>query len=165
MGLVVSAQVLRELIMDGEYLVECIEQQARGKIAVAFALRSRTQPYSIQIETMDNKLTTLFRALAHEKPLRDENLAAMKIGSQPIPVVEVNSIPADTSTGRRRGTRRIIGTDVSSAREPSKPAARSRRSTRQLVLVPSEKTDEPAARPNRSRRRRTAGAGEHRESH
>ena len=162
MGLVVSAQVLRELIMDGEYLVECIEQQARGKIAVAFALRSRTQPYSIQIETMDNKLARLFRALAHETPLRDENLAAMKIGSQPIPVVEVNSIPADTSTGRRRGTRRISGAGVSSAREPSKPAARSRRSTRQLVLVPPEKTDEPAA-PNRSRRRRTAGASERRE--
>ena len=68
MGLVVSAQIIRELIADGEYLVECIEQRERGKVAVAFALRSRAQPYSIQIETMDNKLGGLFRALIEEKP-------------------------------------------------------------------------------------------------
>jgi hypothetical protein len=164
MGLVVSAQVLRELIIDGEYLVECIEQHARGKIAVAFALRSRTQPYSIQIETMDNKLARLFRALSHERPLRAENPALMKIGSQPIPVVEVNSIPADASKGRKRGIRGINGADVSSAKGTSKPAARSRRSARQLILVPQEKPNEPAATPSRSRRRRTVRASEDRET-
>src|SRR4029450_11268965 len=66
MGLVVVAQVIRELIADGEYLVECIEHRDRGKVAVAFALRSRAQPYSIQIETTDNKLGGLFRSLLDE---------------------------------------------------------------------------------------------------
>jgi hypothetical protein len=68
MGLVVVAQVIRELIADGEYLVECIEHRDHGKVAVAFALRSRAQPYSIQIETTDNKLGGLFRALLDEEP-------------------------------------------------------------------------------------------------
>ena len=70
MGLVVLAQVIRELIADGEYLVECIEHRDHGKVAVAFALRSRAQPYSIQIETTDNKLGGLFRALLDEEPSR-----------------------------------------------------------------------------------------------
>jgi hypothetical protein len=43
MGLVVVAQVIRELIADGEYLVECIEHRDRGKVAVAFVLRSRAR--------------------------------------------------------------------------------------------------------------------------
>ena len=72
MGLVVVAQVIRELIADGEYLVECIEHRDRGKVAVAFALRSRAQPYSIQIETTDNKLA---RALSC--PVGRESLHAL----------------------------------------------------------------------------------------
>jgi hypothetical protein len=158
MGLVVSAQVIRELIADGEYLVECIEQRERGKIAVAFEMRSRMQPYSIQIETMDNKLGRLFHALSDEKSSRAEKAAQVKIGNQPVPIVEVNSLPADTSKNRSRGERRINDTNGSQASESTKPARRSRRSARQLMLVPQEAASEPATMPTVSKRRRTARA-------
>jgi hypothetical protein len=160
MGLTVSAHVLRELIVDGEYLVECIEQRERGKIALVFALRSRTQPYSIQIETMDNKLGGLFRALSNEKPLGAESRALMKVGSQPIPVVEVNSIPADASSGRGRRKRGINGADLSPAGETTKPAVRRRHSARQRILMAQEATHDPAAKRTPSRRRRTARASD-----
>jgi hypothetical protein len=158
MGLVVSAQVIRELIADGEYLVECIEQRERGKIAVAFEMRSRMQPYSIQIETMDNKLGGLFHALSGEKSSRAEKAAVVKIGSQPVPVIEVNSLPADVSKDRGRGKRRITATNGSQATEATKPARRSRRSARQLILMPQEAPSQPATMPTASKRRRTARA-------
>jgi hypothetical protein len=164
MGLVVSAQVLRELIADGEYLVECIEQRDRGKIAVAFAMRSRAQPYSIQIETMDNKLGGLFRALTDEKPSRGENHALMKIGSQSVPIVKVHSIPADESQGRRRGRRRTTDADGSQARGAAKPAVRRRRSARPLVLMPQDAPNDSAAMPTPSRRRRTTRASDRHET-
>src|SRR5919108_2519025 len=88
MGLVVSAQVIRALITDGEYLVECIEQREHGKVSVTLVQRSRAQPYSIQIETTDDKLEGLFRALLDDKPARSPKPALMKVGSQPVPVVE-----------------------------------------------------------------------------
>jgi hypothetical protein len=153
MGLVVSAQVLRELIIDGEYLVDCIEQRERGKIVVAFTQRSRTQPYSIQLETMDHKLAGLFRALSGEVRLRTENRALMKVGSQAIPVVEVDSIPADMPKERGRRKRPSNGTAVSPAVETTKPEVRRRRAARQLILVPQEAPHAPAAKPTTSRRR------------
>jgi hypothetical protein len=156
MGLVVSAQVIRELIADGEYLVECIEQRERGKIAVAFEMRSRMQPYSIQIETMDNKLGRLFHALSDAKSLRAEKAALVKVGSQPVPVIEVNSIPADVSTDRRGRKRKISDPTGSQAPESPKPTRRSRRSARQLVLVPQEATSKPTTMRTPSKRRRTA---------
>src|SRR5439155_27200876 len=61
MGLVVSAPVVRDLITDGEYIAECIEQREHGRVAVALTLRARAQPYSVQIETSDNKLDGFFR--------------------------------------------------------------------------------------------------------
>jgi hypothetical protein len=157
MGLVVLAQVIRELIADGEYLVECIEQRDHGKVAVAFALRSRAQPYSIQIETTDNKLGGLFRALLGEEPSRTGKSALMKVGSQPVPVVEVESLPTDASKGRKRG-RRGGNTNRSGSLEPMRPAARGRRSAQQLALVPQEPPKEPALVPRSSKRRRTARA-------
>ena len=93
MGLVVLAQVIRELIADGEYLVECIQHREHGKVAVAFTLRSRAQPHSIQIETTDNKLGGLFRALLHEDPARTGKPAVAKVGTQAVPIVEVDSLP------------------------------------------------------------------------
>jgi hypothetical protein len=164
MGLVVSAQVVRELIADGEYLVECIEQRERGKIAVAFEMRSRMQPYSIQIETMDNKLSGLFHALSDEKPPRAEKSALVQVGNQAVPVIEVNSLPADTSKNRRRGKRGINGAPSAHVREPTKPAGRSRRAARQLVLVPQEGASELAAPPTPPKRRGTARASNRRET-
>jgi hypothetical protein len=158
MGLMVSAHVLRELIVDGEYLVECIEQREHGKIALAFALRSRTQPYTIQIETMDKKLGGLFRVLSGEKPLDAGSRALVQVGSQPIPVVEVDSIPADASRGRGRRKRGINNADVSQAVETTKPAVRRRTSARQLTLVAQVAPNDPAMKLTPSKRRRTARA-------
>ena len=162
MGLVVLAPVIRELIADGEYLVECIEHRDRGKVAVAFVLRSRTQPYSIQIETTDNKLGGLFRALLDEDPLRAGKPAVAKVGSQPVPIVEVDSLPLDALKGRKRRKRGGNDTDVSRSRAPiapMEPTTRSRSSGQQLALVPQEPPKEPAPVPKPSKRRQTARAG------
>ena len=41
MGLVVSAHVVRDLIGDGEYTVECLEQREHGRVVIALTLRAR----------------------------------------------------------------------------------------------------------------------------
>lgn len=135
MGLVVSAQVIQELIADGEYIVECIEQREQGKVAVTFALRARAQPYSIQIETTDNKLQGLFRALLREKDVRNNASPQTQLGEQVVPIVEVASLPADAPKRPRR--RRAPVTDANAAQplESASPTARRRASTRQLVLM------------------------------
>jgi hypothetical protein len=158
MGLVVLAQVIRELIADGEYLVECIENRARGKVAVAFVLRSRAEPYSIQIETMDNKLGGLFHALLDEEPSRAARSTLMKIGSQPVPVVEVDSVPADTAKRRRQRGHGGSDADGSRSLEPVKPTTRRRRSVQQLALVPQESPNEPATGPRPPKRRQRVRA-------
>jgi hypothetical protein len=162
MGLVVVAQVIRELIAEGEYLVECIEHRDRGKVAVAFALRSRAQPYSIQIETTDNKLGGLFRALLDEDPSRMGKSDVVRVGNQPVPVVEVDSLPLDAVKGRKRRKRGGNHTDVSRSRTPiapMEPATRNRSSEQQLALVPQESSKEPAAAPKPSKRRQGARSG------
>jgi hypothetical protein len=162
MGLVVLAQVIRELIADGEYLVDCIEHRDRGKVAVAFVLRSRAQPYSIQIETTDNKLGGLFRALLDEDPLRAGKPVVAKIGNQPVPIVEVDSLPRDAVKGRKRRKPSGNEADVSGSLAPSAPreaTARSRSSGQQLALVPQESPKEPAPAPKPAKRRQTARAG------
>jgi hypothetical protein len=159
MGLLVSAQVIRELITDGEYLVECIEQRERGKVAVALALRSRMQPYSIEIETVDSKLAGLFRALLGEKSSRVEKSAVVKLGSQPIPVIEVESLPADAPTGRRRRKRPVNNASVQ-AGELTKPTPRVRSAAGQLILMPQEVAHETAPPPTPPKRRRAARANE-----
>lgn len=160
MGLTVSAQVIRELMADGEYLVESIEQREYGKVAVVFVLRSRTQPYSIQIETFDNKLAGLFRALLDDKPARAQKTGAVKLGSQPVPVVQVDTLPADAPKGRRR--RKPAASDIEGAKsgEPTKASARGRCPARQLVLVPQEVPKEPASMPKPSKRRRMVGGSD-----
>jgi hypothetical protein len=160
MGLVVLAQVIRELIADGEYLVECIEHRDRGKVAVAFALRSRAEPYSIQIETMDNKLGGLFRALLDEEPSRATKPALVKIGNQPVPVVEVDNVPADAAKGRRRRKQQGHNADGTKSAEPMKSTTRSRSSAQQLALVPQDPPKEPAPVSRPSKRRRTAQLGD-----
>jgi hypothetical protein len=160
MGLVVLAQVIRELIVEGEYLVECIEHRDHGKVAVSFALRSRAQPYNIQIETMDNKLGGLFRALSDEKPSQGEKPPLVKVGSQPVPVVEVDSVPADVSRARKRRRQGVNGADSSSPLEPMKATTRRRRSAQQLALVPQESLKGPGSALGPSKRRRTARAGQ-----
>ena len=157
MGLVVSAQVIRELIADGEYIVECIEQRERGKVVVALALRSRVQPYSIEIETVDTKLGGLFRALLDEKFSPGEKAPVVKLGSQPVPVVEVENLPADAVKSRRRRKQAVNNADLQ-AGEPTKPAPRVRSAAGQLVLVPQEAPNEPAPMPSPPKRRRTARA-------
>jgi hypothetical protein len=160
MGLVVVAQVIRELIADGEYLVECIEHRDRGKVAVAFALRSRAQPYSIQIETTDNKLGGLFRALLGEESTRAGKPGVVKVGSQPVPVLEVASLPLDALPGRKRQKRDGNGPAVSKSRAPIaplEPTTQSRSPGQQLALVPQEPPKAPAPKP--SKRRQTAGTG------
>jgi hypothetical protein len=161
MGLVVLAQVIRELIADGEYLVECIEHRDRGKVAVAFVLRSRAQPYSLQIETTDNKLGGLFRALLDEEPSRAGKAAVVKVGSQPVPIVEVESLPLDALKGRKRRKDGRHDANVSRSLAPiapREPTARSRGSGQQLALVPQEPPKEPAPVPKPSKRRQAARA-------
>jgi hypothetical protein len=160
MGLVVLAQVIRELITDGEYLVECIEHRDRGKVAVAFALRSRAEPYSIQIETTDNKLGGLFRALVDEEPPHATKPALVKIGNQPVPVVEVDSMPADTAKGRRRRKHGTNDADGTKSVAPVKPPTRRRSAAQQLALVPQDPPKEPAPVPRLSKRRRTGQVGD-----
>jgi hypothetical protein len=159
MGLIVSAQVIRELIAEGDYLVECIEQRERGKVAVALALRSRMQPYSIDIETVDSKLTGLFRALLNDGPSRTEKSPVVKLGNQPVPVVEVDSLPADTSS-TRRPRKRAVSKAESQAEEATKPRRRGRSAARQLMLVPQEAAPEAAPNPNPSKRKRAARAND-----
>jgi hypothetical protein len=160
MGLVVLAQVIRELIVDGEYLVECIEHRDRGKVSVAFALRSRAEPYSIQIETMDNKLGGLFRALLDEEPPRPAKPALVNIGHHPVPVVEVDNMPADAAKGRRRRKHGNRGADATKSVGPVKTPTRRRSAGQQLALVPQESPKDPAPVPRPSRRRRTAPVGD-----
>lgn len=138
MGLVVSAQVIRELIADGEYLVECIEQREHGRVAATFTLRSRAQPYDIQIETSDNKLEGLFRALLPEKAARNQKSSLAQVGGQRIPVVEVASLPADTPRRGRRRTPEVGSTEKTEAAEGSVSVKRRRGSSRQLVLMPQD---------------------------
>ena len=158
MGLVVSAQVIRELIADGDYIVECIEQREQGKVAVAFALRSRAQPYTVQIETMDKRLDGLFHALLDVKPSPRAQPAFSRVGGQPVPVVEVESVPADTPKGHRRASRKSHST--SKGKEAIRSPAPRRSPAGQLILMPQEPSHQPIASPASSKRRRAA-RGEH----
>jgi hypothetical protein len=138
MGLVVSAQVIQGLIADGEYLVECIEQREQGKVAVTFTLRARAQPYSVQIETNDNKLEGLFRALLRGKDAHGKASEQTRLGGQVVPIVEVASLPADAPKRRRRRRAALSDADAAPPVESAAPAARRRASTRQLVLMPQD---------------------------
>jgi hypothetical protein len=136
MSLAVSAAVIRELIVDGEYIIEYLEQRGHGGVLVTFALRSRAQPCSVQIETTDAKLATLFRALLHADGQRSDDAALRRVGSQPVPVVHVDEMPADQAKPRRRRAAKADqnGGQPAEARAPR--AERRRAALRQLTLVP-----------------------------
>jgi hypothetical protein len=125
MGLVVPGQVVRDLVADGEYIVECIEQREHGRIAVTLTLRARTQPYSIQIETSDNKLDGFFRALLNGKGSTTHKNPAVKVESLPIPVVECDTMPADQPKRRRRPAKAAIQPEPAfSEQKPSRAERR-----------------------------------------
>jgi hypothetical protein len=156
MGLVVSAQVVRDLISDGEYIVECIEQREHGRVAVTLTLRARAQPYSIQIETSDNKLDGFFRALLNEPGSTTRKNPAVNVGSQPVPVVEVDAMPADQPKRRRRPAKLAIQPEPAFSQEKSSRAERRRSAIRQFVLVPQETGSKPIQPANQVKRRARA---------
>src|SRR5262245_42603007 len=134
MGLVVSAHVVRDLIGDGEYIVECIEQREHGRVAVTLTLRARAQPYSIQIETSDNKLHGFFRALLDGHGLTTGKNAGVNVGSQPVPVAEVDAMPAHQPERRRRPPKAALQSGPALSEEKPSRAERRQSALRQLVL-------------------------------
>jgi hypothetical protein len=153
MGLVVSAHVVRELIADGEYIVECLEQREHGRVAVTLTLRARAQPYAIQIETSDHKLDGLFRALLNGQGSTTGKHPAVHVGSQPVPVVEVDAMPADQPQRRRRPAKAAIQPEPALREEKPSRAERRRSAMRQLVLMPQETGSKPTQPANRVKRR------------
>jgi hypothetical protein len=154
MGLVVSAEVIRELIADGEYVVECIEQRQHGKVAATFSLRARAQPYDIQIETSDSRLEGLFRALLPRQEARAQRTHVPQASEQTVPVVEVATLPADVP--RKRGRPRAA-LEPAEHREPAEAtsAAKQRRGlARQLVLMAQEGAPKAAPDAGQSERAR-----------
>jgi hypothetical protein len=156
MGLVVSAHVVRDLIDDGEYIVECIEQREHGRVAVALTLRARAQPYSIQIETSDSKLNGFFRALLNGQGSTTGKNPAVNVGSQPVPVVEVDAMPADQPKRRRRPAQAAIQPEPALSEGQPSRAERRRSALRSLVLVPQETGSKPAQPANPGKRRARA---------
>jgi hypothetical protein len=136
MGLVVSGQVVRDLIADGEYMVECIEQREHGRVAVTLMLRARAQPYSIQIETSDNKLDGFFRALLDGKGSTMRKNTSVKVGSLPMPVGDGDSTPADQPKRRRRPAGAAVQPKPASSGEKPSRAERRGSAIRQFGLVP-----------------------------
>lgn len=149
MSLVVAAEVIRMLIVDGDYLVESLEQRERGSVLLTLALRSRAQPYSVQIETSDRKLEGLFRALLPEGARQSGDKTASRLGSQTVPVVEVESLPADQAKPRRRRAPKAAPTEAPMPEGEPAAAKRRRAAQRQLTLVPeaSLSGSEPSSPP------------------
>ena len=163
MGLTVSAQVVRGLISEGEYIVECIEQREHGRVAVTLALRSRAEPYTIQVETGDSRLEGLFRALLNERGADSAKNPAMRGASQRIPVVQVDAMPtAQPRRRQRRSAEKAAPLKTPEAPKPSGPekpltrAKRRRSAIRQLVLVPPDKPVRPLQAADGRRRRARA---------
>jgi hypothetical protein len=166
MGLTVSAAVIRQLIIDGEYVIECLEQRDRGSVLLTLALRSRSQPYSIQIETTEHKLQGLFRALLPENASQTGKAPTLKVGSQPVPVVQVDAMPADAPKPRRRRTPAADQTAPQPAEGQPPRAERRRAAMRQLTLLAGASSARVASSPpqpgERPARARASQAGQHR---
>jgi hypothetical protein len=152
MGLVVSAQVVRDLMSDGEYLVEYIVQREHGLVAVMLTLRARAQPYSIQIQTSDNKLDGFFRALLNGKGSTTGKNPVGKVGSQPVPVIEVDAMAADQPKRRRRPAKAAIQPEPALSEEKPSRAEQRRSAIRQLALVPQETGSKPTQPANQVKR-------------
>jgi hypothetical protein len=138
MALLVSAQVIRDLIIDGSYVVECIEQRDQGRVAVMLALKSRTQPITMQIETTDQKLAGLFHALLHDSDPLKGHRSRVKVGSQAVPVIDVDTMPADQPQAQRRKPRQPQQNGDGGAETPLKRGTRRRAALRQLILMPQD---------------------------
>ena len=157
MALLVSAQVVRDLIIDGSYAIEYLEQRDQGRVAVMLALKSRTQPITLQIETTDHKLASLFHALLQDGTPQKGHRPAVKVGSQAVPVVDVETMPADQPQAPRRKPRQRQAPEVTDAAAPPKRGERRRAALRQLILMPQDSpsralpSPEPAAPRPRSR--------------
>ncbi|HXH10561.1 MAG TPA: hypothetical protein VNP04_12470 [Alphaproteobacteria bacterium] len=163
MSLVVPAGVIRDLIVDGDYLVECIEQRERGCLLVTLALRSRVQTYNLQIETTDHKLEGLFRALLPESARRPGDKPTRQVGSQVVPVVEVDSMPADQSKPRRRRPTRVEQPPSQTVADQPTRAERRRAAMRQLTLVADapQRVEQPSLQAGKRRGRpKSVRAGE-----
>jgi hypothetical protein len=156
MGLVVSAHVVRDLIGDGEYIVECLEQREHGRVAVALTQRARAQPYSIQIETSDHKLDGFFRALLNGQGSTIGKNPTVNVGSQPVPVVEGDAMPADQPKRRRRPATAAIQPEPALGEENPSRAERRRSARRPLVLMPQETDSKPTQPANPVKRRARA---------
>jgi hypothetical protein len=156
MAMIVSARAVRELISEGDYMVESIEQREHGRVGVTLALRSRAQPCAIHIETGENKLAGLFRALLNGEGPGTGKRAMVTVGSQSVPVVQVEGLPADRPQRRRRrvaGAAEIEPPKTSAPGEALTRTKRRRSAIRQLVLVPQETRQKSARTPQRARRR------------
>jgi hypothetical protein len=164
MGLFVLAQVIRDLIIDGDYMVECLEQREHGRVTATFALRSRAQPYTIQIETTDSRLEGLFRALLNGQGPDDGKNAVVKVGNQPVPVIEVDNVPADRPKERRRRTSRAVQAEASHVREQSTRAERRRSAMRELVMATADTSMRTTGTTDPARRRRRATASNNAEN-
>jgi hypothetical protein len=138
MALLVSAQVVRDLIIDGSYVIECLEQRDQGRVAVMLALKSRTQPISVQIETTDHKLAGLFHALLQDNATQTGSRPGIRVGSQAVPVIDVEAMPADQPQAPRRKPRRRKNPEVADAASPPKRGERRRAALRQLILMPQD---------------------------
>ena len=156
MGLLVSVQAVRELISEGDYVVESIEQREHGRLAVTLALRSRSQPYIVQIETGEHKLEGLFRALLNGVDAPRGRKPHVKVGRQMVPVIEVEAMPADQPKRRRRRVENAAAAETPEPRASEKLLTRTKRrrsAIRQLVLVPQEAPQRPAQMPEQPRQR------------
>jgi hypothetical protein len=161
MALLVSAQVIRDLIIDGSYVIECLEQRDQGRVAVMLALKSRTQPINVQIETTDHKLAGLFHALLQDHPGQKGTRPGLRVGSQAVPVIDVDVMPADQPQMPRRKPRRRKAGEVTDAELPPKRGERRRAALRQLILMPQDASSRalPSAEPPKTRSRSRVSNG------
>jgi hypothetical protein len=87
----------------------------------------------------------------------------MKVGSQPVPIVEVDSLPVDAGKGRKRRKQGANDAEIPKPvvpDAPREPAARRRSAERPFALAAQEPPRNPAPVLNAPKRRRTARAGE-----
>jgi hypothetical protein len=138
MALLISAQVIRDLIIDGSYAIECIEQRDQGRVAVMLALKSRTQPITVQIETTDHKLAGLFHALLQDNTTQKGRRPGVRVGSQAVPVIDVDTMPADQPQAHQRKPRQRRAVELTGAETPPKRGERRRAALRQLILMPQD---------------------------
>ena len=116
----------------GRYILKHLQ------VVIALTLRARAQPYAIQIDTSDNKLDGFFRALLNGQGSTPGKHPVVNVGSQPVPVVEVDAMAADQPKRRRRPAKAAIQPEPALREENSSRAEHRRSTRRQLALVPQE---------------------------